>query len=64
MEQGEVNAKQIQCMVEAKQCKARKITKVRANKSKAKQGKCKSRQSREDGAEQRQSLQDLLKKVK
>ena len=53
MEQGEVNAKQMHDG--AKQCKARKITKVRANKSKAKQGKCKSRQSRdsrEGGAEQ------------
>ena len=47
-----VKQTQSECVVKVKQCKARKITKVRANKSKAKQGKCKPRQSREGGAEQ------------
>ena len=51
-------------MVKVKQGKVRKITKVKANKSKARQGKCKSRQSRGGGAEQRQSLQGVLKKAK
>ena len=50
-------------MVKAKQGKVRKITKVKANKSKARQGKCKSRQSRGGGAEQRQSLQGVLKRL-
>ena len=50
-------------MVKAKQGKVRKITKVKVNKSKARQGKCKSRQSRGGGAEQRQSLQGVLKRL-
>ena len=37
-------------MVKVKQGKVRKITKVRVNKSKARQGKCKPRQSRGGGA--------------
>ena len=51
-------------MVNVKQGKARKITKVKVNKSKARQGKCKSKQSRGGGAEQGQSVQGVLKKVK
>ena len=50
-------------MVKVKQGKVRKITKVTVNKSKARQGKCKSGQSRGGGAEQRQSLQGVLKRL-